>query len=71
MRPPPINVSQYEKSGESGYFDLESVSSVARSPLRDLTRDALSTSRPGTPVNERRHHYRVKSTEKRLMKRDE
>ncbi|KAK5119691.1 hypothetical protein LTR85_007267 [Meristemomyces frigidus] len=50
-RPPPISVSDYEKSGEPSYFDLESVTVAAKSPLRG---EALSTSRPGTPTFERR-----------------
>lgn len=70
LRPPPINVSSYEKDGGNpGYFDLEAVATAGKSPLRDVTKDALSTSRPGTPVSERRH-YRVKSTEKRFGKRE-
>lgn len=55
LRPPPINVSQYEKSGDANYFDLESVPTPSKIPLRDPVREALSTSRPTTPVNERRH----------------
>ncbi|KAK3112771.1 UDP-galactose transporter Gms1 [Teratosphaeriaceae sp. CCFEE 6253] len=49
-RPPPIYVSD-EKSSEASYFDLESIASAARSPLRG---EALSTSRPSTPSFERR-----------------
>ncbi|EME83927.1 uncharacterized protein MYCFIDRAFT_152204 [Pseudocercospora fijiensis CIRAD86] len=67
-RPPPISVTQYEQSGDSkSYFDLEAVATpAAKSPLREPMRDALSTSRPGTPVSERRH-LRSKSTERRFM----
>ena len=53
-RPPPINVSMYEKSDETGYFDIESVGTASKSPLRDPLREALSSSRPGTPTYERR-----------------
>ncbi|KAK4502971.1 hypothetical protein PRZ48_006398 [Zasmidium cellare] len=69
-RPPPINVTQYEKSGsgDPGYFDLEAVATAGKSPLRDPLREALSTSRPGTPVSERRH-LRTKSSEVRFAKR--
>lgn len=68
LRPPPISVTQYEKSegGESGYFDLEAVATAGKSPLRDPMREALSTSRPGTPVMER--HIRTKSSEKRAKR---
>ncbi|KXS99814.1 hypothetical protein AC578_8868 [Pseudocercospora eumusae] len=67
-RPPPISITQYEKSGDAkSYFDLEAVATpAAKSPLREPMRDALSTSRPGTPVSERRH-LRSKSTERRFM----
>ncbi|KAK5174024.1 UDP-galactose transporter Gms1 [Saxophila tyrrhenica] len=51
-RPPQIRVPDMEKSGESGYFDLESVVAPARSPLR--TTEALTSSRPTTPNIERR-----------------
>ena len=60
MRPPPINVSEYGRSGEKSYFDLESVASVNRSPLP--RGEAFSSSRPGTPSFERRP-ARVKSME--------
>ncbi|KAK4545901.1 hypothetical protein LTR36_002465 [Oleoguttula mirabilis] len=50
-RPPPISVSDYEKTGEPSYFDLEFVTVAAKSPLRG---EALSTSRPNTPTFERR-----------------
>ncbi|KAK5132737.1 hypothetical protein LTR08_008703 [Meristemomyces frigidus] len=56
LRPPPINVSDYEKGGESSYFDLESAASLARSPMRG---EGLSTSRPGTPTFERRPRPRT------------
>lgn len=69
LRPPPINVSQYEKSQESGYFDLEAVTTAAKTPLRDSTRGALSTSRPGTPSGERRL-FRAKSSEWRASRRE-
>jgi len=59
FRPPPINVTDYEKSEGRGYFDLESVGAAAKSPLRG---NALSTSRPTTPVVER-SHFRSKSSE--------
>ncbi|KAI5362102.1 Putative nucleotide-sugar transporter [Septoria linicola] len=62
MRPPPINVSQYEKNEEASYFDLEAVATAGKSPLRDPLREALSTSRPGTPSGERRL-FRAKSSE--------
>lgn len=58
LRPPPINVSEYGRSGEKSYFDLESIASVNRSPLP--RGEAFSTSRPGTPTFERRP---VKSSE--------
>ncbi|KAI7238069.1 P-loop containing nucleoside triphosphate hydrolase protein [Hortaea werneckii] len=46
-RPPPISVTSYnEKNNEPGYFDLESVPTPARTPIRG---DGLSTSRPTTP----------------------
>lgn len=60
MRPPPINVSEYGRSGEKSYFDLESVASVNRSPLP--RGEAFTSSRPGTPSFERRP-ARVKSSE--------
>lgn len=69
LRPPPINVSQYEKSQESGYFDLEAVTTAAKTPLRDSTRGALSTSRPGTPSGERRL-FRAKSSEWKASRRE-
>ncbi|PPJ50365.1 hypothetical protein CBER1_05923 [Cercospora berteroae] len=69
LRPPPINVSQYEKSQSPGYFDLESVSTASKSPLRDSMRDGLSTSRPGTPSGERRL-FRAKSSEWKKGKRE-
>jgi solute carrier family 35 (UDP-sugar transporter), member A1/2/3 len=50
-RPPPISISDYEKSGEQSYFDIDSVASVSRSPLRH---EGLSSSRPGTPGFERK-----------------
>lgn len=62
LRPPPISVSEYEKSTQPSYFDLESVGGVVKSPMRD----ALSTSRPATPAYERRPH-----TDFRSMKRDQ
>ncbi|KAF2724758.1 nucleotide-sugar transporter [Polychaeton citri CBS 116435] len=64
-RPPPINVSQYEKESQPSYFDLEAVASGARTPIRG---DALSTSRPSTPTLER-HHRRTKSSEGLRMSR--
>lgn len=60
MRPPPINVSEYRRSGEKSYFDLESIASVNRSPLP--RGEAFSSSRPSTPSFERRP-IRVKSSE--------
>ncbi|KAI7627064.1 P-loop containing nucleoside triphosphate hydrolase protein [Hortaea werneckii] len=46
-RPPPISITSYnEKNNEPGYFDLESVPTPARTPIRG---DGLSTSRPTTP----------------------
>lgn len=65
LPPPPISVTDYEKSGQPGYFDLESVASASRTPLRS---EALSTSRPGTPTYERVH--RAKASEIRLSKRE-
>ncbi|EME45571.1 hypothetical protein DOTSEDRAFT_87880 [Dothistroma septosporum NZE10] len=61
-RLPPINVTQYEKDGGQGYFDIEAVATAGRSPLRDPMREALVTSRPGTPVSER--HFRPKSAKR-------
>ncbi|OQO13520.1 hypothetical protein B0A48_01749 [Cryoendolithus antarcticus] len=52
-RPPPISVSQYEKSGSS-YFDLEPGPTPAQSPMYS---GATSTSRPATPAIERRPLY--------------
>ncbi|TKA71093.1 hypothetical protein B0A55_08342 [Friedmanniomyces simplex] len=49
-RPPPIYITD-EKSGEPSYFDLESVTTAGKSPLRN---EGLSTSRPSTPTYERR-----------------
>ena len=47
IRPPPISVTSYnEKGNQPGYFDLESVPTPARSPMRG---DGLTTSRPTTP----------------------
>lgn len=60
LRPPPINVTEYRRSGEKSYFDLESVASVNRSPLP--RGEAFSSSRPSTPSFERRP-VRVKSSE--------
>ncbi|KAK4624069.1 UDP-galactose transporter [Fulvia fulva] len=61
-RPPPINVTQYEKDGSQGYFDIEAVATAGKSPLRDPMREALVTSRPGTPVSER--HFRSKGAKR-------
>jgi UDP-sugar transporter A1/2/3 len=60
LRPPPINVSEYRRSGEKSYFDLESIASVNRSPLP--RGEAFSSSRPNTPSFERRP-VRMKSSE--------
>lgn len=60
LRPPPINVTEYRRSGEKSYFDLESIASVNRSPLP--RGEAFSSSRPSTPSFERRP-VRVKSSE--------
>jgi UDP-sugar transporter A1/2/3 len=60
LRPPPINVSEYRRSGEKSYFDLESIASVNRSPLP--RGEAFSSSRPSTPSYERRP-VRMKSSE--------
>ncbi|KAK6429884.1 UDP-galactose transporter Gms1 [Oleoguttula sp. CCFEE 5521] len=57
-RPPPISVSQYEKSGSS-YFDLEPGPTPAQSPLHS---GATSTSRPATPAVERRSLYMKSSS---------
>lgn len=72
-KPPPINISEYEKrGGEPGYFDIEAVASAARSPAMQRN-GALSTSRPSTPTYERKAHLlkHSKSTELRLPKRDD
>jgi UDP-sugar transporter A1/2/3 len=58
LRPPPINVTEYKRSGEKSYFDIESIASVNRSPLP--RGESYSTSRPGTPGFERRP---IKSSE--------
>jgi UDP-sugar transporter A1/2/3 len=60
LRPPPINVSEYRRTGEKSYFDLESIASVNRSPLP--RGEAFSSSRPNTPSFERRP-VRMKSSE--------
>lgn len=60
-RPPPISVSEYKRSGEKSYFDLESVASVNRSPLP--RGEGFSSSRPSTPGFERRP-VRAKSSER-------
>lgn len=49
-RLPPINVTNFEKGGEPAYFDIETAPGAAKTPLRH---DALSTSRPSTPIAER------------------
>lgn len=69
LRNPPINVSQYEKDEDSGYFDLEATATAAKSPLRDSSRGALSTSRPGTPSGDMRL-FRSRSSEWKTSKRE-
>ena len=64
-RPPQIKIPDMEKSGESGYFDLESVVAPARSPLRNT--EALTSSRPSTPSVERRP---LKTPDIRMSKRE-
>lgn len=68
-RPPPINVSNYDKGDESGYFAPHPSSDTSKLPVRDPTREGLSTSRPGTPVSERRN-LRSKSSD-RIAKREQ
>jgi UDP-sugar transporter A1/2/3 len=65
LRPPPISVSDYEKSEELSYFDLESVANPAKSPMHG---GAISSSRPSTPASERRP-LRMKSSENLRSKR--
>jgi hypothetical protein len=52
--PPPISVTQHDKLSESGYHDTGRTAALETTPVRDPPGDALSTSRPGTPVNGRR-----------------
>lgn len=68
LRPPQIKIPESEKRSQQGYFDIESIATPARSPLRTPSGEALSTSRPSTPVFERLP--RMKSTELRMSKRD-
>jgi UDP-sugar transporter A1/2/3 len=65
LLPPPISISDYEKSDEPSCFDIEGVVTAGKSPLRS---NALSTSRPTTPTAECRS-LRPKSAEKMGSKR--
>ena len=65
-RPPPISITTSEKSAGQGYFDLDSVVTSAKSPLRG---GAFSSSRPGTPVVERSHVWSKSSENLRAEKR--
>lgn len=67
-RIPAVNVTEIEKPGsygESAYLDVESVRTGRTG--RDMGR---STSRPGTPVHDGRHHFRTPSARRDFEKRD-
>ncbi|KAK4988907.1 UDP-galactose transporter Gms1 [Elasticomyces elasticus] len=69
-RPPPIRIADYEKTtigSDLGYFDIESNTLQPKTPMRG---DAVTTSRPGTPTFERRHHHRTRSDQMRFAKRE-
>lgn len=67
QRPPQIRVPSGATEEKQGYFDLEASVTPAKSPLR-ADQLSLSTSRPGTPTYERRHHGNKSSENLRMSK---
>ena len=68
VKPPQLKVPESEKEkSEPSYFDIESIATPARTPIRG---EALSTSRPNTPSLERIPR-KVKSSDLKIYKREQ